>query len=111
MQRRETKDIWHGLYDFPLMERPRLLKTDELLEEITNVLEGRFTIDEVDFLKSYKHILTHQVIHAKFILIKTGKFSLPKDGNLKFYTFKKIYDLPKPVLIVRFLSDYKNFYS
>jgi A/G-specific adenine glycosylase len=108
MRKREGKDIWHGLYDFHLVERNRPLKTEKLLEELTDV---QFTIDEVEISHRYKHI-PHAPNHlAKFVFIKTEKFQLPKDGNLKFYTFEKIYDLPKPVLITRFLSDYKNFYS
>jgi A/G-specific adenine glycosylase len=108
MRKREGKDIWHGLYDFHLVERKRPLKTEKILEALPNF---RFTIDEVEISHPYKHILTHQIIFAKFIFIKTEKFQLSRDGNLKFYTFEKIYDLPKPVLITRFLSDYKNFYS
>jgi len=108
MRKREEKDIWHGLYDFHVVERTRPVKSEKLLEEFKDV---QFSIDEVEISHRYKHILTHQIIFAKFVLIKTEKFRLPKDGNLKFYTFEKIYDLPKPVLITRFLSDYKNFYS
>ncbi len=108
MRKREGKDIWHGLYDFHLVERNRPVKTEKLLEESTNV---QFAIDEVEISHRYKHVLTHQIIFAKFVFIKAEKFQLPRDGNLKFYTFEKIYDLPKPVLITRFLSDYKNFYS
>jgi A/G-specific adenine glycosylase len=76
-------------------------------------LKATFTdlkIDDVEISGSYKHILTHQVILTKFVWIKTGKLRAPNDKHLKFYTFEKIYDLPKPVLISRFLSDYKNFY-
>ena len=108
MRKREEKDIWHGLYDFHVVERTRPVKSEKLLEEFKDV---QFSIDEVEISHRYKHILTHQIIFAKFVLIRTEKFRLPKDGNLKFYTFEKIYDLPKPVLITRFLSDYKNFYS
>jgi A/G-specific adenine glycosylase len=111
MRKREGKDIWHGLYDFFLLEKSRPLKTDKLLDEVATASGGRLAVEEVEISKNYKHILTHQVIHAKFVLIKTGNFPLPKDGKLKFYTFEKIYDLPKPVLIIRFLTDYKNFYS
>ena len=111
MQKREGKDIWHGLYDFRLVEKKRPIKIDRLLEEMAADSESQFDIRELEISRGYKHILTHQVIVAKFVLIKAGKFPLPKDGNLKFYTFEKIYDLPKPVLITRFLSDYKNFYS
>jgi A/G-specific adenine glycosylase len=108
MRKREEKDIWHGLYDFRVVERSRPVETEKLLEELTDV---QFSIDEVEISHRYKHILTHQIIFAKFVLIKAEKFQLSRDGNLKFYTFEKIYDLPKPVLITRFLSDYKNFYS
>jgi A/G-specific adenine glycosylase len=58
---------------------------------------------------SYKHILTHQIIHSKFIVVRAGNSVM--DKTLKFYTFEKIADLPKPALISRFLTDYKNFYS
>lgn len=111
MKKRDGKDIWHGLYDFWLVEKNRPLREDQLLEEATNTLKNEFSIEQVEISGNYKHVLSHQVIHAKFVLIKTGKFTLPKDGTLKFYTFEKIYDLPKPVLITRFLTDYKNFYS
>ena len=57
------------------------------------------------------NIFLPQVSLAKFVLIKGEKFERPKDRNLKFYTFEKINDLPKPVLITRFLCDHKNFYS
>ncbi len=111
MKKRDGKDIWHGLYDFHLLERNRPIKIEKLLEEVAGSSKSQFTIDQMEISGSYKHILTHQIILAKFVLINTGKFKLPKEQNLKFYTFEKIYDLPKPVLITRFLSDYKNFYS
>ena len=111
MKKRDGKDIWHGLYDFHLVERKRAVKIEKLLEEVAASSKGQFTVDQLEISSSYKHVLTHQIILAKFVLIKSGKFKLPEEQNLKFYTFEKIYDLPKPVLITRFLSDYKNFYS
>jgi A/G-specific adenine glycosylase len=110
MRKREEKDIWHGLFDFQLIEKKRPFNTEKLLLELRGTFPG-LKIDEVEISGSYKHVLSHQIILARFVLIKTGKFLTPKDKNLKFYTFEKIYDLPKPVLISRFLSDHKNFYS
>ena len=110
MRKREEKDIWHGLFDFQLIEKKRPFNTEKLLLELRGTFPG-LKIDEVEISGSYKHVLSHQVILARFVMIKTGKFRTPKDKNLKFYTFEKIYDLPKPVLISRFLSDHKNFYS
>jgi A/G-specific adenine glycosylase len=109
MRKRVEKDIWHGLYDFYLIEKKRPFNTEKLFLELGATLTD-LKIDEAEISGSYKHILTHQVILTKFVWIKTEKFPVPKDKNLKFYTFEKINDLPKPVLISRFLSDYKNFY-
>jgi A/G-specific adenine glycosylase len=111
MQKRETKDIWFGLYDFHLMEHQRPMSAANILNAISEQLGKSLQPLNVRISGSYKHILTHQHIQAKFVIIKVRNFVAPKDKNLKFYTFDKIYDLPKPVLINRFLSDYKNFCS
>lgn len=116
MGRRDAKDIWQGLFDFVLIERSKPLKTETImteaiLEHAVEMFGQDFQVDTIEISPLYKHILTHQIILATFILIKARKFPVTKDKKLKFYTFDKIYDLPKPVLISRFLSDYKNFYS
>lgn len=111
MRKREEKDIWHGLFDFLLLEKRKPIKTEKLLLEIGETMAMSSSMDKVKISGNYKHILTHQIILTKFILISAGNFKPRRDKNLKFYTFEKIYDLPKPVLISRFLSDYKNFYS
>src|SRR5688500_5070797 len=36
MKKRDQKDIWHGLYDFHLLERNRPIKIEKLLEEVAN---------------------------------------------------------------------------
>lgn len=111
MRKRSEKDIWQGLYDFHSIENESPLPKNLVLEKVQETFGNNITVDQLRISDDYKHILTHQVILAKFILIKGGKFKGPKDGNLKFYTFEKINDLPKPVLITRFLCEHKNFYS
>src|SRR5688572_6460539 len=44
MRKREAKDIWHGLYDFYLMERNRSIKAEKLLEEVVNTSGSPFKI-------------------------------------------------------------------
>jgi A/G-specific adenine glycosylase len=110
MKQRVNKDIWHGLYDFMLKENKGPLKTEKLLNELNLFFKDAAEVKTIEVSKPYKHILTHQVILSKFVIIKVGKVYGFGD-NLKFYTLKKIHDLPKPVLITRFLSDHKNFYS
>lgn len=111
MRKRSEKDIWHGLYDFYSIENEKPIKKDQLLTEVREAFGDDIHMENLTISSGYKHILTHQVILARFVFVTGGKFVRPGDKNLKFYTFDKIFDLPKPMLITRFLSDSKNFHS
>jgi A/G-specific adenine glycosylase len=100
MKKREEKDIWHGLYDFVLEESDQLLKEHSNAAALPQKLAGK----EIAVSKTYKHILSHQTIYARFILIDaTAKIKLPE--GVEFYSTTQIAELPKPVLISRFLAD------
>lgn len=104
MNKREHKDIWHGLYDFYLAEREaptepeKIIKQDALLKTLTG---SKTSITMSD---TYKHILSHQTILAKFVTITPSKAAL-KSAKLKFYSKKEMLELPKPILISKFLID------
>lgn len=103
LKKRSQKDIWHGLYDFALIEKDRPAKIDSLANEplAKLLLKNNKTVMSDD----YKHILTHQTIHAQFIVVPVGSDFKPPE-NFSFYSPDQIADLPKPVLISRFLSDH-----
>jgi A/G-specific adenine glycosylase len=106
MRKRQGKDIWHGLFDFYLVETNRRTGIDQLLRE-TPALKKKFTLANIEISKPYRHVLSHQTINARFI---TTSFSTPpvlEEPELKLYSRKKIAELPKPVLISRFLEDYQ----
>ena len=111
MRKRSDKDIWHGLYDFHSVENEKPLANDDVLNEVRKSFGQNISISDLTISDDYKHILTHQVILARFVIFNGGKLVRPKDRNLKFYTFERINDLPKPVLITRFLCKHKSFYS
>lgn len=106
MKRREEKDIWRGLYDFYLVETRRstrpeaLIGADNFLKQIKPVT--------ITSSENYKHSLSHQTIISKFILLEHNELSPVVEDPLQYYSINKIHDLPKPVLISRFLEDY-NF--
>ena len=104
MKRREGKDIWHGLFDFVLIEKNKPVKPELLLEE--DALKNWFRkSDAITVSKKYKHILTHQTIQCRFINVKArSSFSL-LDNGLTFYSPQQIAELPKPVLISRYLTE------
>lgn len=69
LQRRTGKDIWQGLYEFPLLE------LNKNISGFPDVEDFGLDIPALPVLasKTYRHILSHQVLHARFILYKTNE--------------------------------------
>jgi len=105
MKKRDQKDIWHGLYDFYLVEKKRRVNIQALMKEDALIRETAHISEIVKISNSYKHVLSHQVIHATFVWMKVDNAFRVSDESVEFYTTKKISELPKPVLISRFLND------
>ncbi|MDD4609620.1 MAG: A/G-specific adenine glycosylase [Bacteroidaceae bacterium] len=66
LQQRKEKDIWQGLFEFPLIETDKksnlhqLLTAPLLTKELADVKEPQLRIVVEDF----KHVLSHQIIYA-----------------------------------------------
>lgn len=77
LSRREGKDIWKGLYEFPLIETDeavdfaRLQQTDSFRQ----LFEGAGRLDVSVGLSNVKHVLSHQILHATFYRIEIEKES------------------------------------
>jgi A/G-specific adenine glycosylase len=105
MKKRQQKDIWHGLYDFYLVETQKSVKTSVLFEADTVLQKIKTLSKSVISQKKYKHVLTHQIIISTFTVLEQR---VPqKNKDYKFYSRKMIAELPKPVLISRFLEDHQ----
>jgi A/G-specific adenine glycosylase len=97
--KRGEGDIWTGLYDFPLLEQETFPWQENLSQEA------------VQFPKKYRHLLSHQRILGSFWEIE---LSPSKRAELAHWCQKEGFDLvdqqqidalPKPKLIVRYLTD------
>ncbi|MDQ3289918.1 MAG: NUDIX domain-containing protein, partial [Bacteroidota bacterium] len=109
LKKRTENDIWQGLYDFyflPEGETSLVLKT--IKQAIINLdpsIDYKFIIEPT---KTYKRILSHQKIMAKFYLIQLN-FRLREENlaltGLAAYSKDEIEQLPKPVLISQYLQD------
>ena len=106
MKKRKEKDIWHGLYDFVLVETKRPVDPEKLfLENESLKIFRKGNLSEISGM--YKHILSHQLIYSRFIHVTLPQTIEMNESGLKFYSLKKVAELPKPVLISKFLSDYE----
>lgn len=72
LSRRGKKDIWEGLYEFPLIETEQPMEFDKLqqTEAFRNLFEeaGRLNVS-VD-LSGVKHVLSHQILYTTFYRIE-----------------------------------------
>lgn len=103
VQKRVKKDIWQGLYEFPVIETEKSLGSKELFK--TNAYKELCNFSHVIVHESqeYKHVLSHQHLYAKFYVVKTKealrkkKLLVCNRNELNAYAF--------PRLIGKFLED------
>ncbi len=98
LKQRSEKDIWIGLYDFPLIETTQSIDTFEKLNPSN---QNNYTLKEKS--NEYLHILSHQRIHATFWLI-TGKPTHNQGNNLIKCELEEINNYPVPKLIDNYLK-------
>ena len=106
IRRRSEKDIWEGLYEFPLIETEKEMDLADLKgeEAFLQLLEN--TGQPVISIKAtgVKHILTHQVLHASFYQVEIQKANPALKSFLKI-PLSALDDYPFPKLITPFCNN------
>lgn len=101
LQRRDTKDIWQGLYTPPLMERkaPRApsLKQFESFVENTTGLSGLSLLHSSPALQQ---LLSHQTIVGRFHFMRLLSPPHALDDSFVWVTEKSIDNYARPKMIV-----------
>lgn len=72
MNRRAGKDIWTGLYEFPLIETDHAMDFSGLCETqaFRNLLGDAGKLSITQGLSNVKHTLSHQILYASFYQIE-----------------------------------------
>jgi len=105
IQKREKKDIWKGLYEFPLIESEKELSIDEILSDVflkKMLKKCTYTVETVS--PTYKHQLTHQLIVAQFVTLAVTKGNFVIDTPLLSVSETEISKYPVSRLTERFLN-------
>lgn len=107
IKKRESKDIWQNLYDFPLYESSKKIEPLEVAEKqypYSGNENADFRIKSIS--EEYIHLLSHQKIHAWFIhIVVDKKIFLGDDYSLLLVEKEKLTNYPVPKLIDRYLQD------
>lgn len=104
LNKRLDKDVWEGLYDFPLLESSSEITA---INNLLDMLTDNLAINEGHFISCHimpKHILSHQKIFSRFWYFKVSK-QTPNTQNNSYYSISEIKNLPKPVLIDKYLNE------
>jgi len=114
INKREGNDIWKNLYDFPLIETNKRISLNKIKEiGYHGLILKNKTMKTMG--NEYKHILSHQVILARFIRMEIKKKQLAEIQknirNEKLIPIKTrdLVRFPIPRLIEKFLEENRLF--
>lgn len=106
MKERGSNDIWQGLFEFLLIETSKPASLTEALKLIPELSKKNISGE----YGPYKHILSHQILHAKIYVAEVEKkvYNCIKISyNLEEIAFNELAATPKPVLLTKYLKAHK----
>jgi len=103
LKKRTEKDIWIGLFDFPLIE------TDSAVNDFKKLIttEHQWLFNNKNIVSKsdeYIHQLSHQKIHATFWIIKTDKLKIT-NNKYSAIPITNLEDYPVPKLIENYIKS------
>ncbi len=105
LKQRSGKDIWQGLYDFYLVEKKRTTKSGSLLQDKDEALSKYLP---AKLPTPLKHILSHQQLFIYLIPVHLSSekdfFGLASQFKLQAFSKKEVDQIPKPVVVERYLK-------
>lgn len=107
VHRRESGDIWQGLYELPLCETSSLLHEDTALRHVQQQLSQWFGAEAAECLPgpSFRHQLTHRLITASFFTAKYPCKPAAIPQNFTAINRGELKKLPVPRLIDKYLKS------
>lgn len=112
INKRDSKGIWQNLFDFPLIETYKsitekaIIRDDYFNELFHNI---NFKIEAVS--EERKHILSHQILFAKFYHITVPNKLDDIQGNFEKIKKVNLKEKPIPKLIENYLKEETNLLS
>jgi len=106
LNKRGAKDIWENLHEFPLFESDRTLDVSEVLELPDFISSFGDAVTVLAVHGPMKHQLSHQTIHAQFIVIESNTFELVAQMGWQFIPLEDLHKVAQPKIIFSFLRNF-----
>ena len=108
IRKRRGKDIWQGLYEFPLFESGESVSIGQLMQHIGwNTLTHGSPFNVRHTSQQYRHQLTHQELFARFWEIECSEIPKSVSNDFQLVLLKDIKSYPVPRLIEKYLTGRK----
>lgn len=107
IKKREGKDIWRGMFEFPVMESEKKLPLEKLADSASfRQLFPRISLRKISLAGEFRQTLSHQKIFASFYLVQMPvRFDI---RNLKKVHRRNLKEHAFPGIIRMFLADDNN---
>ena len=106
LQRRNQRDIWNSLYEFPLIEKENDMTREEIIQstEWKEIFE-KCTLQVREYSEIFRHVLTHQIIKARFMSVFTDDPGFNPHGIYIAVPLNRLNEFPVPRLIERYIKN------
>lgn len=103
LQRREQKDIWHYLYQFPLVELDRRVSVKKLftLKETKELLGDNYRL--VHSSEEIRQLLSHQELFIRFHIIYPQQLPATAESSYQRVEIENVFDYQVPISIHNYL--------
>lgn len=106
VRKREGNDIWHSLYEFPLIETSEQVDTTQLVEtEAWKELMGGSTAEIIHVSNPIKHQLSHITLHARFIIVRMSNPTYALRTEYRNISIDSLQELSVPRLIDSYMAS------
>jgi A/G-specific adenine glycosylase len=105
IEKRSGKDIWQGLYQFPLIETDHPVSVSSLEKALTNTLNQTAFAEVLS--EEIKHTLSHQRIIARIWKLRTEGPAAALPESWTWVKEDDLHSYPMPRLLTRWLENQK----
>lgn len=105
IRKRQAKDIWHSLYDFPMIETEKDVKPENIVKEKEwKSLFNKARVNILHVSELTKYPLSHQVLMTRFYIVELGSSTYLPQGDFIKIKIEELDRYSTPILIDSYMA-------
>jgi A/G-specific adenine glycosylase len=105
IHKRQGKDIWHSLYDFPMIETAKEVKPVTIVKSKEwKELFGKTKVNILHMSDLTKYPLSHQILMTRFYIVELGSAAYLPNGDFIKIKIDELAQYSTPILINNYMA-------